>query len=146
MKKILIRITIAFSVIIFSFWVGRIIEHQSSGYKYTERFSKSFEFDHGKIDLVYATEALGGPTLLDPGTSIIFLKKDEIPIRLYTAPRVFQESHFHVSDIKIDGNKIEWEDGIYKYNLIIEKLLNNQTRKEQGSGGNFGNATEIYED
>ena len=45
-----------------------------------------------------------------------------LPITVYKAKRMFQESCPHVKDVKTEENQITWQDGINTYHLTVEPM------------------------
>ena len=129
MKKKLI-ITIAFLVVfITGCFVGSCVQYLKSGYHHKTRRTKSFPFRNGEVTLKHITESIGMP-FLDPETSVITVQTEcGLPIIVYKAKRVFQESCPHVEGVKIDTNQVTWQDGINSYQLAITPI---EEKAEQG--------------
>ena len=109
---------------------GGAVPYLLGGYSQEVLKTESFPFPGGKITLSYIIE-YKGMQFLDPETSVITLtnKYGGLPIILYKAKRVFQESVPQVRDVKIESNHVAWQDGINTYNLAIKPI---KEETEQG--------------
>jgi len=60
---------------------------------------------------------------LDPETSVLTVETNYgLPITVYKAKRMFQESWPQVRDVKSEGNQLTWEDGINMYVLTVTRM------------------------
>jgi len=119
MKRFLIYSTIGAALVVAGFLVGSLYQHLKSGYHFEVLEEKAFQSSLGKIKWSCVTESVGVP-FLDPGTTIIKFEDRTI----YKAQRYFQEDYPYARNIQTHDNVIAWEDGEFKYNLIVERLTN----------------------
>ena len=96
------------------FIVGSHIQHTKTGYHFDIRDETTYDSPIGRLSWRYVTESVGLP-ILDPGTTILEFEGR----RIYSARRAFQEYAPYARDIRIDGNRVEWQDGDYQYGLEI---------------------------
>ncbi|MDD8043103.1 MAG: hypothetical protein QM234_08520 [Acidobacteriota bacterium] len=130
MKK---KLTIAVALVaVFAFGglFGAAVQHLRGGYWHKVLKTESFPFPNGEVTLSYTAESIGMP-FLDPETSVLTVKtKYGLPITVYKAKRMFQESCPHVRDVKTESNQVTWKDGINTYRLIVEPM---NEQAEQGA-------------
>ena len=119
MKRALIYASIGAALVMFGFFAGEFFQHQKTGYHFEVRDQKSIQSPLGEIEWSYVTESVGMP-FLDPGTTIIKFEGRTI----YKAQRYFQEDFPYARNIQTNDNSIRWEDGEFKFQLIIESLTN----------------------
>ncbi len=118
-KKQLIAVAF-FVVLVVGGFCGAFVQHLRGGYWHKILKSESFPFPDGEVTLSYTAESIGMP-FLDPETSVLTVKtKYGLPIIVYKAKRMFQESCPHVRDLRTEANQITWQDGINTYYLTIE--------------------------
>ncbi len=117
MKRLLTTVAIGALLLVTGFVAGRLFQSANSGYYFEIRDSKDYDSVLGNFHWSYVTESFGLP-VLDPGTTII----DFEGRTLYKAKRVFQENAPYAQNIAISETGIEWDDGDFSFNLIIEKL------------------------
>ncbi|MDA3874742.1 MAG: hypothetical protein PF795_12390 [Kiritimatiellae bacterium] len=101
------------------FQVGKYVH----GHHYEIRNEEEFSFLNGTIYSRYTTDSIG-PPILDPGTSEIQFHGAVVrglPITIYKANRGFQESTPFVNDLKVRGDEVSWDDGLYSYRLHINE-------------------------
>ena len=111
--------------------LGGLVQHLRSGYWHEVMKTESFPFPDGEVTLSYTHESIGMP-FLDPETSVLTLKtKYGLPITVYKAKRMFQESCPHVQDVKTGTNQITWQDGINNYSLTVTPI-NDQAEQTVG--------------
>jgi hypothetical protein len=122
MKKKLI-ITIWFvAIFVFGCVLGSIVQYLKTGYHHKVLKAESFPFPDGEVTLSYTAESVGMP-FLDPETSVLTVQtKYGLPIVVYKAKRMFQESCPHVQDVKTEENLITWQDGINTYSLTVDPM------------------------
>jgi hypothetical protein len=119
MKKKLI-IASAF-VVVFAIGglLGAVVQHLRAGYWYKVLKTQSFPFPEGKVSLSYTAESIGMP-FLDPETSVLTVETQYgLPITVYKAQRIFQESYPYVQDVRIESNQVSWQDGLNTNRLTI---------------------------
>ncbi len=105
-----------------SFFAGRAWQHFTAGRHYREFDTQTFASPLGTLHLRHVTDTQGAP-FLDPGTSVLTLDSglsDEVT--LYRATRVFQERFPWVTQVDVDGPRLQWSDGNFRYALSIEPL------------------------
>ena len=130
MKKKLIIAILIMVVFAIGCVLGAVVQHLRAGYWHKVLKTESFPFPDGKVTLSYTAESIGMP-FLDPETSVLTVTtKYGLPITVYKAKRMFQESGPHVQGVKTDGNRIAWQDGINQYSLAITPI----ERKAEQSG------------
>lgn len=89
------------------------------GYHYELRSEKRVPYGEGTVAIKHVTETMGFP-FLDPGTSIVTLERASGgETTIYKARRVFQEASPFVSEVKVNGDAFEWNDGRKLYQLRI---------------------------
>ena len=122
MKKKLI-IAIAFLVIFaVGCILGAFVQHLRGGYWHKVLKTESFPFPKGEVTLSYTAESIGMP-FLDPETSLLTVTTDYgLPLTIYKAKRMLQESCPHVKDVKTENNQVTWQDGINSYQLIVTPI------------------------
>ena len=99
------------------------------GYHYELRSEKHVPYAEGTVAIKYVTETMGLP-FLDPGTSIITLEQESGgETTIYKARRIFKESYPFVSDVKVNGDEFEWNDGDKQYHLHITSLQKDHSAK-----------------
>jgi hypothetical protein len=99
------------------------------GYHYELRSEKRVPYGEGTVAIKYVTETMGLP-FLDPGTSIVTLERDlGGETTIYKARRIFQEAYPFVSDVKVNGDEFEWDDGDKQYHLRISSLQKDHSAK-----------------
>lgn len=102
--------------------VGAIVQHLRAGYWHKVLASESFPFPDGEVRLIYKQESIGMP-FIEPETSVLTVEiGHHLPITVYKAKRMFQESTPLVRDVRTDGNRITWQDGINTYTLIVNPV------------------------
>jgi len=120
---------------------GRFVQHGATGLHYEVHEQKEYDSPFGAITWSYVTETIGIP-LLDPGTTVIKLGNRTI----YKAERGFQESVPYADNIETSENSIRWDDGIFRYHLMIEEMkkggLNGSADVSQPSQGNKTGSSE----
>jgi len=123
MKKKRIILALAFLVVFLTgITGGRVYQHLKTGYHHKVLKTESFPFPNGELTLSYTAESIGMP-FLDPETSVLTITtKCGLPITVYKAQRIFQESYPHVRDVFTEANRIEWTDGISTYQLTVEPI------------------------
>ncbi len=98
------------------------------GYHYELRSEKRVPYAEGTVAIKYVTETMGLP-FLDPGTSIVTLERESGgETTIYKARRIFQESYPYVSDVKVNGDEFEWDDGDNRYHLRISSLQKDHSK------------------
>lgn len=132
MKKKL-TIAVAFvMVFVIGGLLGAAVQHLRGGYWHKVLKTESFPFLEGEVTLSYTTESIGMP-FLDPETSVINVTtRDGLPIVVYKAKRMFQESSPSVRDVKTESNHVTWQDGINTYHLTI-KPMNEGTEQAESA-------------
>ena len=122
MRKKLI-IAVAFIVVLgVGGLCGAFVQHLRGGYWHKALKTESLPFQDGEVILSHTAESIGMP-FLDPETSVLTVKtKYGLPIIVYKAKRMFQESCPHVQDVKTESNHITWQDGINTYHLTVEPI------------------------
>lgn len=114
--------------------VGAIVQHLRAGYWHKILKSESFPFPDGEITLNHTAESIGMP-FLDPETSVLTVKTGSgLPITVYKAKRMFQESRPHVQDVRIVGHQITWQDGINTYALTVSPIKTGAEPTAVGDG------------
>ncbi|MBL9131149.1 MAG: hypothetical protein JNG86_08125 [Verrucomicrobiaceae bacterium] len=99
------------------------------GYHYELRSEKRVPYSGGTVAIKYVTETMGLP-FLDPGTSIVTLERESgSETTIFKARRVFQEASPFVSDVKVNGDAFEWNDGERQYKLRISSLEREESSK-----------------
>lgn len=74
------------------------------------------------MTLSRAIESIGMP-FLETETSILDVRAGiGLPITVYKAKRVFQESYPSVENVSTERNRILWSDGISEYQLTVEPI------------------------
>ena len=92
------------------------------GYHYEVRTEKRVSYGEGTVAIKYVTETMGLP-FLDPGTSIVTLEQESGgETTIYKSRRIFQEAYPFVSNVKVNGDEFEWDDGDKLYHLHICSL------------------------
>lgn len=119
MKRVLIYTIVGIALLVVGFLAGRLYQNLSYGYHFEVREEKSIQSPLGKVGWSYVTESVGMP-FLDPGTTIIKFEDRTI----YKAQRYFQENYPYARNIQTHDNFIGWEDGEFKYQLVIEPMTN----------------------
>ena len=119
MKRFLIYSVLGAALVVAGFLVGSQYQYLKSGYHFEVLEEKSFQSSLGKVKWSCVIESVGMP-FLDPGTTIIKLEDRTI----YKAQRYFQEDCPYARNIQTHDNVIAWEDGEFKYSLIVEPLTN----------------------
>lgn len=103
------------------FFAGMAIERWSRGRWYEVHDQKEYSAASGKVVLKHITDTQGFP-FLDPGDSAVSFKDESgLETKLYQSKRTFQENYQWVDEIKVDGDAIEWSDGIYHFSLKMER-------------------------
>ena len=112
--------------------VGTVIQ-RVNGYHYQLLDAKSFPFLNGEVVLSHTFESEGF-SLLNPQTSVLMVRTDPggMPITIYKAKCIFQESSPHIKDVRISTNLITWRDGVNNYNLTV-KPVEEKPNIERGS-------------
>ena len=106
--------------------LGAAAQHLRGGCWYKVLKTESFPFSAGEITLSYTAESIGMP-FLDSETSVLTVKtKYGLPIVVYKAKRMFQESCPNVKNVKTEANQVSWQDGINAYHLTVT-LMDEQT-------------------
>lgn len=131
MKKKRIILVLAFLIVFLCGGLaGRVYQHLKTGYHYKVLNTKSFPFENGKVELSYTSESVGLP-FLDPETSVLTLTtKYGLPVTIYKAKRMFQESCPHIQDVSTETNRIAWNDGINTYRLTVEPIAQSDKKAE----------------
>lgn len=112
-------------------FLGAIVQHLRGGYWHKVLKAESFPFPDGEVTLSYTAESIGMP-FLDPETSVLTVKtKYGLPITVYKAKRMFQESGPHVQDVKTESNQVTWQDGINTYHLTVTPM--NERAEQSGA-------------
>lgn len=117
MKRFLIRFAAGAVLLTAGFVCGRLVQHAKTGFHREIREQKIFESAMGPVQWSHVTESVGFP-FLDPGTTILEFKGRAI----YKAKRVFQEGHPFAWNVTTEGNLIRWEDGEYRFQLLVEDM------------------------
>ena len=114
--------------------LGALFQHLRGGYWHKVLKTESFPFPDGEVTVSYAAESIGMP-FLDPETSVLTVKTEYgLPIIVYKAKRMFQESCPHIQDVKIEANGITWQDGINIYHLTVEPMRKQAAQTSGGDG------------
>lgn len=125
MKRLLRVLTfcgISVLALVIAFKAGRWAENNERGYFYEVRTEKKTPFLEGHIWCRYVTESFGS-SLFDSGTSVLTLEYPmRRPITIYKAERIFQESYRYVAEVTINGNRVEWQDGVNQHVLEVRPL------------------------
>jgi hypothetical protein len=119
MKRVVLHLIIGIALMMIGFVGGSFYQDAKVGYHFKVIEKKTYESAVGTIQWIHGTESIGRG-FLDPDTTMIILGDRTI----YKAKRDFQESSPFVQDVKINGNSIEWTDGISHFHLTVsdEKL------------------------
>jgi hypothetical protein len=117
MKRFVIHSAIAIFLLVAGLYAGMAIQHAKTGYHYKVHEEETHPSSLGDFHLKYVTETVG-MGFLDSGTSMIEFDGR----RLYSARRIFQEGYPVARDLKTSNDGIDWQDGEYKYHLVITKL------------------------
>ena len=105
-----------------AFYAGRRVEHYLNGHSYQVHDAQSYNAGAGSIHLRHVTDTQG-PPFLDTGSSVISLQNEEgTEVTLYQSRRVFQESWPWVAHLQINGDHLQWQDGMYQYSLQIQRM------------------------
>jgi len=122
MKKTLIMAVSLLGAFALGCLVGGLVQHLRAGYWHKLLKTESFPFPDGEVTLSYTAESIGMP-FLDPETSVLTVRtKYGLPITVYKAKRMFQESCPVVQDVQTEDNQITWRDGINEYNLTVTPM------------------------
>ena len=127
MKRILILVAVGGVMLIAGFFGGRAFQHAKTGYHYRLLEQKEYASTLGPIQWTCFLESVGMP-FLDTEKTMISMGNRTI----YKAQRGFQESDPHARNIETSGNSIAWEDGDFRYHLMVEPM----TKGEQGGAAN----------
>jgi hypothetical protein len=131
MKKKLIIVVSFVVVFAIGCLLGAFLQHLRGGYWHKVLKTESFPFPNGEVTLSYTAESIGMP-FLDPETSVLTVKTEyDLPITVYKAKRMFQESSPHVKDVKTANNQVTWQDGINTYQLTVTTI---KDQAEQSDG------------
>ena len=117
---------------------GRVYQHLKTGYHHKILKTESFPFPDGEVKLSYTSESIGMPFFLDPERSVLTVTTKHgfgLPITVYKAKRMFQESFPHVQDVSTETNRISWNDGLNVYRLTIEPIEESKDKLEPSTEG-----------
>jgi hypothetical protein len=120
MKRGLLQVIIGIALLLIGFVGGSFYQDARVGYHFNVIEEKTYEAPMGMIRWVHGMESIGTP-FLDPDTTMITVD-DRV---IYKAKREFQESSPFVKDVKVNGNVIEWKDGISRFQLTISEEESN---------------------
>jgi len=122
MKKKLIIALCFIAVFALGCVLGAVVQHLKTGYHHKVWKTETFPFPDGEVTLDYTFESVG-MSFLDPETSVLTVKtKYGLPVTIYKAKRMFQESCPHVHDVKTETNQVTWQDGINTYHLTVTPI------------------------
>ena len=110
---------IGIGLLVIGFVVGAFYQDAKAGYHLKVIEQKEYASSAGTIRWIHATESIGRAAL-DPGTTMIVCGDRTI----YKAQREFQESSPFADKLKVNGNVIEWEDGVSRFHLTITEIEN----------------------
>ena len=116
---------IGIGLLVIGFVVGAFYQDAMAGYHFKVIEQKEYASSVGAIRWIHATESIGS-AFLNPDTTMIVCGDRKI----YKAQREFQESSPFADKIKVNGNVIEWEDGVSRFHLTISEM---ETAKAAGT-------------
>ena len=108
---------IGIGLLVIGFVAGAFYQDGKTGYHFEVIEQKEYASSMGTILWVHATESIGR-AFLDPGITMIVCGDRTI----YKAQREFQESSPFADKVKVNGNVIEWEDGVSRFHLTITEI------------------------
>lgn len=117
MKRKFVYILVGLVLLAIGFASGCFIQQSRSGYHYDVRDTKDYDSPMGLVRWSYVTESIG-TAFLDPGTTTL-----EIDGRtIYKAKRGFQESAPYARNITTSKDRIQWEDGDFRFDLTLQRM------------------------
>lgn len=117
MKRVLILVAVGGVILVVGFFSGRAFQHAKTGYHYRLLEQKEYASALGPIQWTCFLESVGIP-FLDPEKTMISMGNRTI----YKAQRDFQENDPRARNIVTSSNSIAWEDGDFRYHLIVEPM------------------------
>jgi hypothetical protein len=101
------------------FIAGCLFQDARGGYHFKIIEENAFQSSVDTVRWIHATEAIGMP-VLDGGTTMIVCGDRTV----YKAKREFQEDSPFAKNVKVNGNVIEWDDGVSHFQLTIVDAKN----------------------
>ncbi|MDB6057765.1 MAG: hypothetical protein JWO95_1609 [Verrucomicrobiales bacterium] len=121
MNRILILVVVGGVTLIIGFFSGRAFQHAKTGYHIVALEQKEYASALGPIQWKCFFESEGIPIHETEKTTISMGNRT-----IYKAQRDFQEDAPYARNITTSSNSIAWEDGDYKYHLVVEPMPKSQ--------------------
>ena len=109
-------------MLVVGFVIGSFVQNAKNGYHYRLLEEKDYESPFGPIKWSCFVESVGFP-FLDAEKTMIGVGNRTI----YKAQRDFQADDPRARNIKITTNSITWEDGDFRYQLMMETMPSGET-------------------
>lgn len=117
MKRSVALSAAGFGIAVVAFVCGRFYQDIRSGYHFEVEAESEYGSEADPVTWRSVFESVGW-ALIDTNTTIIEYRGRTI----FKADRIFQENAPFAANIRVSGNRIEWDDGELQFRLVVEEI------------------------